>query len=145
MEKSTIYVNPSIGKDTAAGSSSAPFKTLTKALQKAAATTIQLAAGTYNAAGGEVFPLLIRAGVMVLGDEPSKGKGILIVGSGQYVSPTFASQNVTLRVESNAQLRGVTVTNPVKLGTAVWIESTAPLIANITFTGCGREGVFVTG
>src|SRR5919199_1547268 len=146
MEKSTIYVNPASGKDTGAGSSSAPFKTLTKALQKAVAgTTIQLAAGTYNAAGGEVFPLLIPAGVMVLGDEPSKGKGILIVGSGQYVSPTFASQNVTLHVESNAQLRGITVTNPVKLGTAVWIESTAPLIANNTFTGCGREGVFVTG
>src|SRR5919199_5312460 len=146
MEKSTIYVNPASGKDTGAGSSSAPFKTLTNALQKAVAgTTIQLAAGTYNAAGGEVFPLLIPAGVMVLGDEPSKGKGILIVGSGQYVSPTFASQNVTLHVESNAQLRGITVTNPVKLGTAVWIESTAPLIANNTFTGCGREGVFVTG
>ena len=148
VQSTTFYVNPAIGKDTGAGSSTAPFKTLTKALASASATagtTIQLAAGTYNAAGGEVFPLVVHAGVMLLGDEPSKGKGILIVGSGKYASPTFGSQNITLRLESNAQLRGVTITNQAERGTAVWIESTSPLLANNTFTRCSREGVFVTG
>jgi parallel beta-helix repeat protein len=146
VQSTTFYVNPAIGKDTGAGSSTAPFKTLTKALASATAgTTIQLAAGTYNAAGGEVFPLVVPAGVMLLGDEPSKGKGIVIVGSGKYASPTFGSQNITLRLDSNAQLRGVTVTNQAERGTAVWIESTSPLLANNTFTRCSREGVFVTG
>ncbi len=146
MVQSTLYVNPVTGKDAGTGSSTAPFKTLTRALGAATAgTTIQLASGTYNAAGKEVFPLVIPTGVMVLGDEPSKGKGILIVGSGQYASPTFGSQNITLRLESNAQLRGVTVTNQAQRGTGVWIESTAPIVANNTFTRCSREGVFVTG
>src|ERR687885_79121 len=112
MVQSTLYVNPQTGKDAGAGNSQSPFKTLTRALAAASTgTTIQLAAGTYNAAGGEVFPLVVPAGVMLLGDEPSKGKGILIIGSGKYASPTFGSQNITLRLESNAQLRGVTVTN----------------------------------
>jgi parallel beta-helix repeat protein len=146
MVQSTLYVNPVTGKDAGAGSATAPFKTLTKGLAHAkAGTTIQLAAGTYNAVGGEVFPLVVPAGVLVLGHEPSKGKGILIIGSGVYASPTFGNQNVTFRLESSAQLRGVTVTNQAERGTAVWVESTSPIVANNTFTGCGREGVFVTG
>ncbi|HEY9602359.1 MAG TPA: DUF1565 domain-containing protein, partial [Allocoleopsis sp.] len=141
MVQSTLYVNPVTGKDTGVGNSTAPLKTLTKALAKATAgTTIQLAAGTYNTANGEIFPLVVPSGVMILGHEPSKGKGISIQGSGTYNSPTFANQNVALRMESNAQLRGVTVTNPVERGTGVWIESTSPIIANNTFISCGREG-----
>ncbi|GAB4176814.1 MAG: hypothetical protein Fur006_08060 [Coleofasciculaceae cyanobacterium] len=146
MAQSTLYVNPLTGKDSGTGNSQSPFKTLTRALAAASSgTTIQLSAGTYNASGGETFPLVVPTGVMVVGHEPSKGKGIAIVGSGKYTSPTFNQQNITLRLETKAQLRGVTVTNPVEKGTAVWVESTAPIIANNTLTGCGREGVFVTG
>lgn len=146
MVQSTLYVNPTTGKDTGAGSSTAPFKTLTKALASATAgTTIHLATGTYNAAGGEIFPLVIPSGVMVLGNELSKGKGITISGSGQYSSSTFGSQKIALRLDSKAQLRGVTVSNAVEKGTGVWIESTSPTLANNTFTHCGREGVFITG
>ena len=146
MVQSTLYVNPATGKDSGAGSSTAPLKTLTRALALAkAGTTIQLASGTYSGAGGEVFPLAVPAGVMVLGDEPSKGKGILISGSGTFVSSSFGNQNVTMRLDSNAQLRGVTVTNPVEKGTAVWLESTSPTIANNTFTRSRREGIFATG
>lgn len=146
MVQTTLYVNPATGKDSNLGSATTPFKTLTKALASATAgSTIHLADGTYNATTGELFPLVIPAGVMVLGDEPSKGKGIVISGNGQYNSPTFGLQNIALRLESQAQLRGVTVTNPVQQGTGVWIESTAPMMANNTIINCGREGIFVTG
>ena len=146
MVQSTLYVNPVTGNDAAAGSAKAPFKTVTRAIQQATApATIYLAPGTYNAASGERFPLVVSRGVILMGHEPSKGKDIAIAGSGQYNSPTFGSQNVTLLLESGAELRGVTVTNPVEKGTGIWIESTAPVVANNTFTGCGREGVFVTG
>lgn len=144
MVQSTVYVNPTTGKDINSGSATSPFKTLTKALTSAN-KTIKLTNGTYNTASGEIFPLVIPTGVIVLGDEPTKGKGILITGSGNYSSPTFANQNITLRLESGAQLRGVTVTNGVDKGTGVWVESTSPLIVNNTFTNCGREGIFVTG
>jgi parallel beta-helix repeat protein len=146
MVQSTLYVNPVTGKDAGVGNFQTPFRTLTRALAAASqGTTIQLAQGTYNAAGGEVFPLVVPSGVMVLGHEPSKGKGIVILGSGKYNSPTFGMQNITLRLESKAQLRGVTVTNQGEKGTAVWIESTTPTVANNTFTASTREGVFVTG
>ena len=142
----TFYVNPGTGSDSADGSQSAPFKTIKKALEKSqSGTTIQLAAGTYNAASGEAFPLEVPDGVKVLGNEGNKGSGLLIEGSGEYNSRTQAGQNVTFLLGSNAELRGVTVTNLANRGTAVWIESTAPTIANCTLTKSKREGVFATG
>ncbi len=143
---SVLYVNAATGNDAAVGSQSAPFKTIARALQQArAGTTVQIAPGTYNAANGETFPLLVPSGVNLVGNESNKGNGILIEGSGEYISPTFARQNITLRLENNAQIRGVTVTNRAQRGTAIWIESTAPTIANSTFTNCTREGIFATG
>lgn len=141
-----LYVNPATGSDSANGSQTAPLKSLTRALQQAkSGDAVQLSTGTYSTANGEVFPIVIPAGVTVQGNESTKGSGILIQGSGQYISPTFARQNITFRMENNSKLRGVTVTNPDTRGTGVWIESTNPTIANCTFTACKREGVFATG
>jgi parallel beta-helix repeat protein len=141
-----LYVNSSTGNDRNAGSQASPYKTLTRALQQATAnTTIALSPGTYSTATGEVFPLVVPASVIVSGNESGRGNGTLIQGSGVYVSPTFNQQNITLRLENDAQLRGVTVTNPIAKGTGVWIESTNPTIANCTLTNCGREGIFITG
>lgn len=143
---STLYVNPNSGNDGAIGSQSAPFKTLTYALQQAqTGITIQLTPGIYDVANGETFPLVISSGVIVVGDEANKGSGILIEGSGEYISFTFALQNITFLLETDAQLRGVTVTNRATRGTAVWIESTEPIVVKNTFTNCDREGVFATG
>ncbi len=142
----TLYVNPAIGSDAAAGTQSAPLKTVTKAIERAQfGTVIQLAAGTYSAASGERFPLLVPSGVSLVGDEAKKGSGVLIEGSGEFISPTFSRQNITIRLENEAQLRGATVSNRATSGTAVWVESTNPTIANNTFTNSGREGIFVTG
>ncbi|MGA7934708.1 MAG: DUF1565 domain-containing protein, partial [Kovacikia sp.] len=142
----TLYVNPTTGNDGNNGSQAAPFKTIARALQQAkAGTTIQLAAGTYSAASGETFPLAIPSGVTVLGNEATKGNGIVVTGSGKFLSKTFANQNVTFQLDTDAQLRGVTVTNLEIRGTAVWVESTNPTIANNTFINNKREGVFATG
>ncbi|MBR8833215.1 MAG: DUF1565 domain-containing protein [Stigonema ocellatum SAG 48.90 = DSM 106950] len=143
----TLYVNPVVGNDANTGSPLDPYKTLTRALRgtTTTATIIQLASGTYSTASGEVFPLVIPAGVMVVGNEATKGEGLVISGSGEYQSQSFGVQNITLLLLSDAQLMGVTVTNATAKGTGVWIESTAPILANNTFINCGREGVFVTG
>jgi parallel beta-helix repeat protein len=141
-----IYVNPNSGNDNANGSQQAPLKTITKALERASAgLTIQLADGTYNAASGEVFPLNIKAGVTIIGNEAKKGSGILIEGSGEHLTRYFARQNLTILMANGAELRGVTVTNLATRGTGVWIELTTPLVANCTFTKCKREGIFISG
>ena len=142
----TLYVNPVVGNDANTGTRSYPYKTLTRALRgTTTAKIIQLASGTYSTATNEVFPIVIPAGVMVVGNEATKGQGIVISGSGKYQSPSFGMQNITLLLLSNARLMGVTVTNATAKGTGVWIESTAPTLANNTFINCGREGVFVSG
>ncbi|WP_341526725.1 DUF1565 domain-containing protein [Nostoc sp. UHCC 0302] len=141
-----FYVNPGTGSDTNSGSEQTPFKTITQALKVATlGTKIQLAQGNYNAASGETFPLTVPSGVTVVGNEANKGSGILIEGTGNYLSRTFAGQNVTFVLLTSAELRGVTVTNLASRGSGVWVESTAPTIANCTFTQCKREGVFATG
>ncbi|NJR19349.1 MAG: DUF1565 domain-containing protein, partial [Calothrix sp. CSU_2_0] len=141
-----LYVNPVSGNDSAAGSQQAPFKTITKALQQSnAGLTIQLVDGTYNSQSGEKFPLLIPGGVNVVGNEGNKGSNVIIEGSGEFLSRTFARQNVTILMGSGAELHGVTVMNPATRGTGIWIESTTPLVASCTLTKCKREGIFITG
>ena len=142
-----IQVNPTSGRDEpGAGSTATPYRTISYALSQApSGTLIQLANGAYTSETGETFPLRIPSGVIVRGYEGSKGQTVMISGSGSYVSPTFARQNVTIRMDENSALRGVAVTNPASRGTAVWVESTNPTIANNTFVNSLREGVFVSG
>ncbi len=142
-----LYVNPMTGNDTTnTGSRLSPFKSLSRALKVIKIRTIiHLESGTYSAVSGEVFPLLIPGGATVVGNEAKKGAGIVIFGSGEYQSPSFYMQNITLLLLDNASLLGVTVTNPSAKGTGIWIESAAPTLANNTLSNCGREGVFTTG
>jgi len=143
-----IYVNPTTGADNAGAgtTSNAPYKSISFALSQAQpGTTIQLAPGNYSQETGETFPILLKPGVTLRGDEASRGQGILISGGGFYTSRTFARQDITILAEQNTTITGVTVTNPNSRGTGVWVESTNPIIKNSTFTNSIREGVFVTG
>jgi len=143
---STWFINPATGNDNAAGSQATPFKTISRALRQAkAGDRIQLSPGTYSAASGETFPLVVPGNITIIGNEANKGSGTIISGSGNYVSRTFAGQNITLLLATDTQLRGVTVTNPATRGTGVWIESSNPIIVNCTFTKNKREGIFATG
>lgn len=142
----TLYVNPVTGNDANAGSKFSPFKTISRALKVSTKSTIiQLAEGNYNSQTGEVFPLLIPDGVLVVGNEGTKGRAIVIEGSGTYQSQSFGWQNITLLLLGEATVMGVTVANSTGKGTGVWIESTEPSLINNTFTKCSREALFVTG
>jgi len=141
-----IYINPTQGNDKAVGSQTAPLKTVSAALRRVKApATLQLARGNYTSASGETFPLRIPAGIIVIGHEASRGQGIVLRGGGKYQSATFKQQNATAVLEGNAQLRGVTVTNPEAKGTGIWVESANGAIARNTITNCQREGIFITG
>lgn len=142
----TFYVNPVTGNDRGNGSSNAPFKTFTRALDRALPkTTIYLAPGTYSTTTQEKFPLVVSTGVTVIGQEADKGENIILLGGGEYNSPTFQRQNIAVLLEERSQLRGVTVSNPGTKGIGVWIESTSPLLASSTLTNCALAGVVVTG
>lgn len=143
-----IYVNPATGTDNpGTGTTSAtPYKTISFALSQAqSGAVIQLAPGNYNQESGESFPLLLKPGVTLRGDEATKGQAILITGGGFYTSRFFARQDITILADQDTTINGVTVTNPNGRGTGVWVESTNPVIKNSTFTNSVREGVFVTG
>lgn len=143
-----IYVNPELGSDGAGNGIDAktPFKTITNALNQAEpGTVIQLAPGEYTSETGEVFPITLKQGVTLRGDESTKGENIVVVGGGHYISPTFARQDVTVRAEKDTTISGVTITNPNTRGTGLWIESTNPTVTNNTFTNSNRDGIFVTG
>jgi parallel beta-helix repeat protein len=143
-----LYVNPVLGSDnaTAGSTENAPFRTIAYALLQAKpGNVIQLARGSYSAQSGEVFPLTLPAGVTLRGEEAEKGQTVVIIGGGNYISPTFARQNVALRAVGNSDIRGIAVTNPNTRGTGIWVESANPTIQNCTFKDSNRDGIFVTG
>lgn len=142
-----LFVNPSIGDDTTGnGSENAPWRTITQALRVATANTvIKLAPGTYSSETGEVFPLMLKSGVVIQGDTTNQGQGILIQGGGQFLSRSFGGQNVAIVGANQAQLIGVTVTNSYPRGYGVWIESTNTIITANTFIGSTQDGVAVAG
>ena len=138
----TVYVNPETGSNTNPGTATEPFKTITHALSQASAgTLIQLRVGHYTE---ETFPLRVPAGVKLVGNEGSKGKDIMITG-GKQVSTSDGNQSLTIRLEADGQVRGVTVSNPETRGTGIWIESGNPTVANSTLLNCKREGIRIMG
>jgi parallel beta-helix repeat protein len=142
-----IYVDSATGADTtgAGTTQAAPFKTITFALTQAQpGTVIQLAPGSYNSESGEKFPLILKSGVTLKGDEASKGQAVLITGGGFYTSRTFARQDIAILAQDNSTIAGVSITNPNSRGTGVWVESANPTITNNTFANSVRDGIFVT-
>ncbi|MBW4495560.1 MAG: DUF1565 domain-containing protein [Oscillatoria princeps RMCB-10] len=144
-QQGTVYVNPQSGADSAGAGQSqgSAFRTIGYALQQAnSGTVIQLAPGQYTS---ETFPIQLKAGVTLKGNEGQKGQGVEIVGGGDYRSPVFSMQNVTVVAAPNSQIIGVTITNRNTRGTGIWVEDSNPAIRESTFVSNNREGVFVAG
>ena len=142
-----LFVNPSGGDDSRGnGSESAPVKTITQALRLAKTNTvIMLSTGTYSAETGEIFPLILKPGVSIQGNPSNQGKDIIIQGGGDYLSRSFAGQNVAIVGANQAFLTGVTVTNSNHRGYGLWIESSNPVVAENTFIGSTQDGISVSG
>ncbi|HYX13488.1 MAG TPA: DUF1565 domain-containing protein [Nostoc sp.] len=141
-----LFVNPNGGDDTGNGSESAPLKTITQGLRLAKANTvIMLSTGTYSAETGEEFPLILKPGISIQGNPNNQGKDIVIQGGGDYLSRSFAGQNVAIVGANQTLLTGVTVTNPNRRGYGLWVESSNPVIAENTFTGSTQDGISVCG
>jgi parallel beta-helix repeat protein len=149
-----LYVNAGTGNDSNAGTSStSPFKTITKALSVAVlGQNINVAAGTYDTANGETFPLYIPAGVSLIGNESNKGSSTIILGGGTptVYAPSYISNAVVMG--SGSVLAGFTVTNNSGLGNfpmGVLVHSgysaNNVIIRNNTIINNPAEGVYVAG
>ncbi len=143
----TIFVDAANGSDSRGdGSRDNPFQTITYAIERApAGSVIQLLPGVYSEKSGEKFPIRLKAGLTLRGDESTLGEGYLIVGGGTYISPTVARQNVTMLAETGSEIRGVTMRNEGRRGYALWIESASPRVLNSSFVGSIHDGIFITG
>jgi len=146
IQNAIIHIDPNTGDDgTSTGSQTSPYRSITYALQKVQpGTVIQLNPGTYSQETGEVFPLSLKDGITLQGNEATNGQDIVIMGGGNFVSPTFARQNATIKTQGNSQIIGVTVTNPNTRGTGLWIESSSPMVSGCTFIESKRDGIFIT-
>lgn len=146
-----IYVSPQANASfnanlSANGSPNNPYSSITAALatKPVAGTVIQLMQGTYSAETGESFPIKLPMGIILRGEPTVRGVNTLILGSGKFISPTFASQNITILANDDVTIEGLTLTNPNTRGTAIWVESNKRVdIANNTFTNSDREGYFL--
>lgn len=90
----SIFVNPAMGSDSSGnGSSSRPYKTLTKAILvvstakviSSQGVTIYLSGGDYTAANGEKFPIVVPTAVTIMGSGFGRGphSGTFIDGFGE--------------------------------------------------------------
>ncbi len=142
-----LYVNAATGNDSASATEAAPLRTITAALGKAQpGDTVKLAPGTYSAETGESFPLQIPTGVTLRGNDGDSGKSTSIVGSGNFISRTFARQSAAVVVaKDDVTVSGVTISNPAVRGTGLWIESANPTVQFNAFKNSHRDGIFVTG
>lgn len=140
----TLQVDPLQGQDTTGATPAGPFKTLTAALQQVnGSALIRLVAGTYSAESGERFPLTLPTGVILSGDEANQGKAVILRGGGNFRSDQLGSRSLTLVIQGEAQVRGVTVIN--SQGTGIGIESGRPLVRASQILQCSQDGVAIAG
>lgn len=138
-----LEVDPRLGDDAAALTNPRQkFKTLTAALKQAqSGGLIRLMAGTYSAASGETFPLMVGNNILVSGDESGQGSGVKLEGNGPF-QVSGQQEAVAVVLQDNSQLRGVTITN--RDGGGVWIARGNPLLRASQILDCGRYGVSIS-
>jgi hypothetical protein len=102
------YVDAVFGDDSNDGTSSRRFKTITHALSVASdGDQILVLNGVYDDINGEVFPLVIPAGVGLIGDEANRGDD---VGDGETLIINDDGF-ITIQMEADSQLVGFRIKN----------------------------------
>ncbi|MFH0992133.1 MAG: DUF1565 domain-containing protein, partial [bacterium] len=158
------YVNASTGSNSSGnGSQSSPWKTITFALSNISGSghTITVAAGTYNSALGETFPILMKNGVSLVGagmdisiidaassnivlrcvsivDPATRVEGFTIKGGKVTASSSagagmFISAGSTLKISNNKIIGNIN--GSVGKGGGLYLENSSPWIFNNTISG----------
>ena len=147
QRQADLFVDGNTGSDTNTGRSGSPVKTLTHALTLATTgQKIEVAAGTYDASTGEQFPLVLPAGLTLLGKASSSGALPHISGYGAH-GPLFSMQAfATIVAGDGGTLEGfrVSTTQLGPLYFGLIIDAAAFSVRNCVFQN-SYGGVFVTG
>jgi len=167
----TYYVNATTGSNTTGnGSQASPWKTITYALSQIVGTgnTLNVAAGTYNRALGETFPIFMADGVSLVGagidrsiidagttqtavkcvgivDSTTRLDGFTITnGTSPGESGIYISAGSTLQVSYNkiTASGGNTAYNFWQGG--IYVVNSSPLITSNIISGNSGSGIFVS-
>ena len=139
-----FYVDPSAGNDANPGTVAEPYRTLTHALSLAeAGHTIHLAAGTYDAASGEVWPN--HAGIPPVADV-NVPSGVTITGGGNLVrlsGPVGFDTETALVFDGTAEVSGVNIVG-FEVGVLA-VDGADVVLDDVHVEGSGEIGVMARG
>ena len=148
------YVSASVGSDTNPGTQNSKFKRITHAMTVAtrSGTTVHVAPGTYS--NDETFPIIVPAGVLLIGDEDTKGAGTpgvtsptSIVGGGLAPGSAPGAVGVAVLPGAGSTVAGFTITNNKSSFTdrrGLILGNSSVTLRNNTVTGAIHQfGVYV--
>lgn len=150
----TFYtVNAATGDDTIGNGTTIPYKTITKALsQTVSGASVTVGPGTYDAAHGESFPIIVPAGVRLIGDETNKGNGTAptTINGGGNVSGILTFISAAVVPLDNTVVAGFIITgtapNPaVQAPMAVIVKNDSVTIRNNRLVNSGKNGIYFYG
>lgn len=146
------YVDVVNGDDTFVGSAAKPFKTIMTAMGVAlSGESVKVLPGLYDTANGETFPIMVPAGVVLIGDEANKGGGgtpTVVKGAATYVPAGSATTSLVLGGGSTvAGLKFEDLADGAQ-NVMVVLELTGDVVRNNTMWGPGSGlgvGVAIVG
>jgi len=150
----SFFVNASsvgsdAGSDANPGTRALPFKTVTFAMTQATSgATVQVLPGIYDTLNNqETFPIVVPAGVLLIGDEANKGVGTSIYGGGLAPGSAPGMAGVALLPGTGSTIAGFTITNddPSFVNRrGVMLGNSSVTLRNNTVTGAVHAyGVYV--
>jgi hypothetical protein len=113
-----IYVDAVNGSDaTGTGAATAPYKSIRRALTTAGfGSVVRVLPGTYDAANGEVFPLIPGIGTTIIGTERNGATGRQrlshVVGGAFWAGDTDGRLHATMVPTPDTRLVGLAIHNP---------------------------------
>jgi len=148
------YVSASDGSDTNPGTQNSKFKRLTHAMSVAtrSGTTVHVAPGTYS--NDEIFPIIVPAGVLLIGDEDTKGAGTpgvtsptSIVGGGLAPGSAPGAVGVAVLPGAGSTVAGFAITNNNSSFTdrrGLILGNSSVTLRNNTVTGATHKvGIYI--
>ena len=138
-----LHVNAATGHDQQGlGSAEQPYKTITQALRMAPATStvILLAPGHYSQDSGEQFPLRLRPGITIQGNN-GEARSTIIAGGGEFQTGN-RTYHATVLTADRSGIANVAVSN--SKGSGIWITTGSPILRRVALISNAVAGVQVT-